>query len=165
MVAEGQIEAGGMVKVEPNEEKDGLVLKASKPAEPVKSGKLKVMLVDDNIQLLVFLEHLLTEAGWDLLKAESAAQARKIFAEEKPDTIVVDYMLGDDDGVALGLQLQMQAPKTQVIIMTGGELSVEEEAICAELNIPILRKPFLGNDVLNLVRSRRGRASVSSAAS
>ena len=164
MVAEGKIEAGGIVKVEINDDKDGLTIIASKPAEPVRSGKLKVMLVDDNIQLLAFLEHLLTEAGWDLLKAESAAQAREIFARERPDTVVLDYMLGDDDGVALGLQLQLQAPKTQVIIMTGGELTVEEEAICNELDIPILRKPFLGKDVLNLVRSRRGRVSVSSAA-
>ena len=164
MVAEGQVEAGGVVKVDLNDEKDGLVITATKPTEPVRSSKLKVMLVDDNIQLLVFLEHLLTEAGWHLLKAESAAQAREVFAREKPDTVVLDYMLGDDDGVALGLQLQMQSPQTQVIIMTGGELTVEEEAICGELNIPILRKPFLGGDVLNLVRSRRGRASVSSAA-
>ena len=164
MVAEGQIEPGGIVNVEINQENDGLVLNATKPAEPIRPRKLKVMLVDDNIQLLVFLEHLLTEAGWHLLKAESAAEAREVFAREQPDTVVLDYMLGDDDGVALGLQLQMQAPRTQVIIMTGGELSVEEESICAELNIPILRKPFLGNDVLNLVRSHRGRASVSSAA-
>jgi len=41
-------------------------------------------------------------------------------------------------GVALGLQLQLQGgQKTQVIIMTGGELTVEEEAICNELDIPI----------------------------
>jgi len=39
-----------------NDDKDGLTIIASKSAEPVRSGKLKVMLVDDNIQLLAFLE-------------------------------------------------------------------------------------------------------------
>ena len=63
-------------------------------------------------------------------------------------------MLGDGDGVELGLQFQAQPPQTQVIIMTGGQISAEEQAICRERDIPILQKPFLGDDVLTLVRGR-----------
>ena len=111
-----------------------------------------------------FLERLLTEAGWTLLKAESAEQAHKVFTSEKPDAVLLDYMLGDDDGIALGLQLLREAPQTQIIIMTGGNLSAEEQLTCNELNIPILQKPFLGNDVLNIVLPRYGRATLMSKA-
>lgn len=71
-------------------------------------------------------------------------------------------MLGDGDGVELALQFQMQVPETQIIIMTGGQKSMDEEAICRERDIPVLRKPFLGDDVLSLVRGRLFRVSAAS---
>jgi hypothetical protein len=67
-------------------------------------------------------------------------------------------MLGDDDGVAVSLEFQTRAPQTQVIIMTGGILPPEEETICQERDIPILRKPFFANDILDLIRARLGRS-------
>jgi DNA-binding response OmpR family regulator len=105
--------------------------------------------------LLLFLERLLASEGWNILTAASARQARDVFAKQRPGTVLLDFMLGDDDGVRVGLEIQQLAPVTQVILMTGGEMSTEEQTICWERRIPILRKPFLGNDVLNLVRGRR----------
>jgi DNA-binding NtrC family response regulator len=67
-------------------------------------------------------------------------------------------MLGDDDGVAVSLEFQARAPQTQVIIMTGGVLPPEEETICQERDIPILRKPFFANDILDLIRLRLFRS-------
>jgi DNA-binding NtrC family response regulator len=110
--------------------------------------------VDDNHDLLLFLEHLLTQAGWTMLTAESAQQAREMFAQHRPHAVLLDYLLGDDDGVAVSLEFQEQAPQTQVIMMTGGVLSPEEEAICQERDIPILRKPFFADHVLDLIRAR-----------
>jgi len=46
--------------------------------------------------------------------------------------------------------------------MTGAQLTPEEEAICQEYDFPILRKPFLANDVLNLIRARLFRSSAAS---
>lgn len=43
--------------------------------------------------------------------------------------------------------------------MTGGQISAEEEAICRGRDIPVLRKPFLGDDVLSLVRGRLFRVA------
>jgi DNA-binding NtrC family response regulator len=118
--------------------------------------------VDDNHDLLLFLEHLLAQAGWTLLTAESAQQAREMFAQHTPNAVLLDYMLGDADGVAVGLEFQTRAPQTQVIIMTGGVLPPEEETICQQRDIPILRKPFFANDILDLIRARlfRGLTAV-----
>jgi DNA-binding NtrC family response regulator len=60
-------------------------------------------------------------------------------------------MLGDDDGLKLGLELKAHAPGTRIIIMTGGGLSDVELTICAEQDFPVLFKPFLAHDVLNLI--------------
>jgi DNA-binding NtrC family response regulator len=74
--------------------------------------------------------------------------------------VLLDYLLGDDDGVKLGLEFQAQAPRTQVIIMTGGMLSPEEETTCQGRDIPVLRKPFLASNLLNLIRSRLVQSAI-----
>jgi DNA-binding response OmpR family regulator len=53
----------------------------------------KVLLVDDNRDLLQFLECLMAESGWELITAESASDARKMAMKRKPDAALLDYML------------------------------------------------------------------------
>jgi DNA-binding response OmpR family regulator len=72
---------------------------------------------------------------------------------------LLDYMLNKDDGLKLGLEFQNQDPLTQIILMTGGGLSDAEQTVCEERGLPILYKPFLASDLLNLVRGRSQRAS------
>ena len=110
---------------------------------PPKARVPSILIVDDNRDLLHLLVRLMAEAGWHLVTAESAAAARKILAEHKPDAAVLDYMLPDGNGVELGVQLQQVAPNMLVTVMTGSVLPPEEEAICEEHDFPVLRKPFL----------------------
>jgi CheY-like chemotaxis protein len=159
MVVGGEMEPGATVRLTLNEDNEGLTLNTVTEHVKAPAQNPTVMIVDDNRDLLLFLERLLEQAGWKLLTALSAAQAREIFAKQRPSMVLLDYMLGDDDGVRLALQFQTQAPQTQVIIMTGGQLPPEDETICQARDIPILRKPFLGNDVLALIRTRLTRAS------
>jgi DNA-binding response OmpR family regulator len=113
-----------------------------------------VLLVDDNRDLLHFLERLMADAGWKLLTAESAAEASKLVAAEKPNAALLDYMLPDGNGVELGVEFLQTQPRMLVIMMTGTILPAEEEALCEEHNFPVLRKPFLASDVMNQIRSR-----------
>jgi putative two-component system response regulator len=118
-----------------------------------------VLIVDDNHQLLQFLKTEFEEAGWELMTAETASEAHEVFGERRPNTVLLDYMLGADDGLQLGLQIHTQAPETQIIIMTGGGLSPDEEAVCKEHDFPILHKPFLVNNILHLIGYRFQRAT------
>jgi DNA-binding response OmpR family regulator len=82
-----------------------------------------------------------------------------------PNAALLDYLLPDGNGVELGVQLQRRSSKVQIIVMTGAQLSPEEEAICQEYDFPVLRKPFLANDILNLIRARLFRSSAISVTS
>jgi hypothetical protein len=46
------------------------------------------------------------------------------------------------------------APAMQIILMTGTELSLEEAEECDRCDIPVLRKPFLGQDAISLIQAR-----------
>ena len=154
MVATGQIDSGARVRVDISPDREKLVLRTTGRNEDEAPAHPTVLLVDDNRDLLHFLERLMADAGWQLLTAETASEAHRVVAQRKPNAALLDYMLPDGNGVELGVQLRQLAPKMQVIMMTGSVLPTEDEAICEEHDFPVLRKPFLATEVMNQIRSR-----------
>jgi ATP-dependent Clp protease ATP-binding subunit ClpA len=154
LVAKNQIEPGANVRVEIAPDQASLTLRATSNGEEPAPSHPTVLLVDDNRDLLQFLERLMAESGWELMAAESASEARKMVAKRKPNAALLDYMLPDGNGVELAQQLNRIVPNMQIIMMTGSILPPEEEAICEEHEFPVLRKPFLAADVMNQIRSR-----------
>jgi ATP-dependent Clp protease ATP-binding subunit ClpA len=160
LVAKNQIEPGSRVRVEIDPSQASLTLRATSNGEEPAPSHPTVLLVDDNRDLLQFLERLMAESGWELMAAESASEARKLVAKRKPNAALLDYMLPDGNGVELAQHLKQMVPNMQIIMMTGSMLPPEEEAICEEYEFPVLRKPFLASDVMNQIRSRlAGRMS------
>jgi ATP-dependent Clp protease ATP-binding subunit ClpA len=150
MVTRGEVLPGTLLQVSLAETGESLEIKAVGKTAKV-APRPAILIVDDNHDLLLFLAEELKEAGWQNLMAESAEHARRLFNDLRPGAVLLDYMLGDDDGLRLGLEFQEQVPSTRIIVMTGGGLSDKELALCRERDIPILFKPFLANEVLNLV--------------
>ena len=155
LVATNQVSPGRAVRVDVPEDGGkaehpgiGRSSASRRPANPT------VLLVDDNRDLLHFLERLMADAGWTLLTAESATEAKRLVQEHKPNAALLDYMLPDGNGVELGVEFLQTVPQMLVIVMTGTILPPEEEALCEEHNFPVLRKPFLASDVMNQIRSR-----------
>lgn len=163
LVAKNQVEPGARVRVDIATDQQSLILRATEADEAVVHSHPTVLLVDDNRDLLQFLERLMAESGWKLLAAESASEARRLTATHKPNAALLDYMLADGNGVELAQQLRQQFPALPIIMMTGSMLAPEEEAICEEHDFPVLRKPFLATDVMNQIRSRLGTHRTASA--
>lgn len=154
LVATGQVNPGARVRVDIPPDGDGLTIHALEENEAPLPSHPTVLIVDDNRDLLHFLERLMADAGWTLLTAESASEAKKLVAEHKPNAALLDYMLPDGNGVELGVEFLQTVQNMLVIVMTGTILPSEEEALCEEHNFPVLRKPFLASDVMNQIRSR-----------
>jgi len=160
MVTRGEISSGAQVQVALHENGASLVITTSGIKAATATDKSTILIVDDNRALLSLLVAELETEGWHMLTAETAQEARQLFAERNPTTVLLDYMLGDDDGLKLALEFQAKGPATQIIIMTGGGLGADELAICDERNFPILYKPFVADAVLNLIRGQYLRTSV-----
>jgi ATP-dependent Clp protease ATP-binding subunit ClpA/ActR/RegA family two-component response regulator len=154
MVATGQIPAGGKIRVDLTEDKSGLVIHAGELNERGAQEHPTVLIVDDNRDLLRFLERLVAQSGWKLLMAETAEAGLELVSRQKPNVALLDYVLPDDNGVALGVRLREMAPGIPVIIMSGAELPGKDQITCEEHDFQILQKPFLANEILNQIRSR-----------
>ena len=113
-----------------------------------------VLLVDDNRDLLHFLERLMADAGWKLLTAESATEAKRLVRRAQAQRRPAGLHAARWQRRGIGRGVSASAPQMLVIVMTGTILPPEEEALCEEHNFPVLRKPFLASDVMNQIRSR-----------
>jgi len=154
LVATNQVSPGSRVRVDVAEDGGSLHIRAVEQQTATAPANPTVLLVDDNRDLLHFLERLMADAGWNLLTAESATEARRLVQESKPNAALLDFMLPDGNGVELGVDFLHGNPSLLVIVMTGTILPAEEEALCEEHNFPVLRKPFLASDVMNQIRTR-----------
>ncbi|MGQ0762151.1 MAG: hypothetical protein ACT4OT_09065 [Acidobacteriota bacterium] len=102
-----------------------------------------------------------------MMMVKDAAHARLLFKMAQPSAVLADYMLGEDDGLKLALEFQEKARESRIMLMTGGGLTEDELDVCNQRQIPILFKPFLANDVVNLIRNsaRRQMAAVATSGS
>ncbi len=154
MVATGQIAAGSRLRVDLAPDKGSLILRAAESAPNVTTETPTVLIVDDNRDLLRFLERLMAQSGWKMLTAETAEEGRKLVAKQTPTVALLDYVLPDENGVALGVRLREMAPEIPVIIMSGAELPGKDQITCEEHDFQILQKPFLANEIMNQIRGR-----------
>src|SRR5438034_41074 len=74
---------------------------AMEPGGAITPGRVKILIVEDNMLLSMQIEEALLDAGFDVVgKATSAEQAVACARQHRPDLMVIDIRLeGDRDGV------------------------------------------------------------------
>ena len=97
----------------------------------------KVLLVDDETDFLEIMSSRIESWGYKVIAASSAEEALKIFSEEKPDAMVLDFMMPDMNGVQLLMKIREIDKKIPVIMFTA-QPKPEAMADAETLNISAL---------------------------
>ena len=107
-----------------------------------------ILVVDDEKELLTWLEKKLSGENYVVLKALAAREALEKARRNKPDLILMDIVLPDMEG-SQAVQMLAQDPLTEHIpvIFMSGIISKEDERTQLELNVGgrlyrALSKPF-----------------------
>ncbi|MBP8251586.1 MAG: response regulator [Herpetosiphon sp.] len=74
-----------------------------------------ILVVDDDPAILSGITILLEQAGYHVLQASNGADARRLLAN-KPDLVILDIMLPDDDGIELCRVIRQQTHDTPVLM-------------------------------------------------
>lgn len=83
------------------------------------SQKLRLLLADDEEDLVTFLAHRLRKRDIDVTMALSGHEAISAANELKFDVAVVDLKMPDLDGIAVIEQLRASQPFIEIIMLTG----------------------------------------------
>lgn len=78
----------------------------------------KVLLVDDEQDILTMIGQRVKSWGYDLVTALDSKTAIDALTDEKPDMIILDYMLPDMDGVATLKEIRKINKDIPVIMFT-----------------------------------------------
>jgi DNA-binding NtrC family response regulator len=77
-----------------------------------------VLIVDDEENLLVLLDRILTKDGFQVKTATNAYQALNLLEQEEFNVAILDIKMFPIDGIALLAELRKRSPSTQVIMIT-----------------------------------------------
>jgi two-component system, OmpR family, KDP operon response regulator KdpE len=108
-------------------------------AEP--TGRPRVLVVDDEPQIVRALKVVLREAGFEAQPAETGSEALDLAAVRPPEAAIVDLVLPDLDGIALTRTLREWSAMPILVLSAVGEEEQKVRALEAGAD-DYITKPF-----------------------
>ncbi len=114
-----------------------------------------VLIVDDEEFLLQYVRLVLVRAGYVVLTAENGEEAWDLIADNRQEIrlLLTDIVMpGSFDGYELAERVRKRHPELPVLFMTGAPLqaNVSKDGLTGQRKL--LRKPFLPDQLLTIVR-------------
>jgi DNA-binding response OmpR family regulator len=114
---------------------------------------MRVLLVEDEVEIRGFLQRSLTEAGYQVEAAADAKNAGRMSLESVHDILIVDLGLPDEDGLSLILRLRQLGLRAPVLILSARR-SVDDRVRGLEQGgDDYLTKPFALAELLARLRN------------
>jgi len=126
---------------------------------------MRLLLVEDEVEIQGFLQRSLTEAGYQVEAAGDARTAERMTIESMHDVLVVDLGLPDEDGLSLIPRLRQLGLRAPVLILSARR-SVDDRVRGLEQGgDDYLTKPFALAELLARLRNlvKRNSSSVAEA--
>ena len=114
--------------------------------------KPRILVVDDESDMVTLLQDLLRRAGFEAHGAASGAEARRALAASAYELMLLDLRLKSEDGLTLARQLREGSPMP--IIMISGSSDETDRVLLLELAADdFLVKPFSPRELVARVRA------------
>ncbi|HEX5237650.1 MAG TPA: ATP-binding protein [Sphingomicrobium sp.] len=107
--------------------------------EIAKVRPAKILIVEDNEEVGVFAEALLTELGHDVVRASSGEEALDIARGQRFDVVFSDVVMPGMGGLRLSEILKQEQPQLPVILATGYSQEIAESG---SGDRPVILKPY-----------------------
>ncbi|MFV0341950.1 MAG: response regulator transcription factor [Anaerocolumna sp.] len=105
------------------------------------SDSKKILVIEDEIKIIEFVESYLISNGYTVITAQSGRRGLALYSEEKPDLVLLDLMLPDISGEQICKEIR-KTSKLPIIMLTAKS---SEESIISGLNMgadDYITKPF-----------------------
>lgn len=116
------------------------------------NNKYKILLVEDEANIRLLVETLLTSAGYQVIPALTCAAALTMYASHLPDLVILDLGLPDADGMNFLKKLRAGALTPVIILSARSDERDKVDALDAGAN-DYVTKPFGAAELLARVRT------------
>ena len=80
----------------------------------------KALVIDNDPLLLRMVERVLAVAGHQVLSAKNGFQGCKLFRAHRPDIVITDILMPEQEGIETIRDLRREEPRLAIIAMSGG---------------------------------------------
>jgi len=109
----------------------------------------RILIVDDDVDLVMLLERKLLTAGFDVETALSLSEAEDILTTFQPQLLLLDINLGSADGRQLSFKLKQGDSGIRIIILSGYDYSASRAVLFGADEF--VSKPFHFEFLLNRI--------------
>ena len=109
---------------------------------PIPKQRCKILIVDDEEDILCSLENRLKWKGFDVLKASDGEEGLALYKLERPHLILLDMHLPKLDGLEVLREIRELDPKARIIVMTCDATPSRAQLFMEEGADDFVAKPF-----------------------
>jgi DNA-binding response OmpR family regulator len=120
---------------------------------------MRVLVVDDDAQVLGTTTRCLLGAGYEVLTANNFKDARGVIDRGVPDVVIADVRLREYNGLQLGIVARQARSDVHLVIMSGWDDPVHRRH-AAQLQAIYLQKPVPAAVLLAAVHAPIGAPTV-----
>jgi CheY-like chemotaxis protein len=122
------------------------------------AGLQKILLVEDNAQLVEIYHLFLKEHGFTLATAADGEEALRVAREFKPDLIFLDIMMPKKDGFEvlkiLRNQPEYNCTKAKIVLLTNlGDASKVSPQVHKDMDGYVIKAEIVLDDLLDIIKS------------
>jgi DNA-binding response OmpR family regulator len=114
---------------------------------------MTVLVVEDDPNVLAFIDRMLTQSGHTVLAAEDPDHARFVLAEHgRPlDLLLCDIVLPGANGLDFARAIKKDYPEVKIVFMTG--LIHQSPKVLRSGLGPVIHKPFTSEELLKIIEN------------
>ena len=120
-------------------------------AAPARKSGASVLVVDDDPDVRGFICEALTDNGYRVRDCADGATAMEQFRTERPDLVVLDFVMPEMSGAEVAKQMLEQAPDQKILFVSGYSETDAIKRVAPDS--PLLTKPFRSDALTRAVRS------------
>ncbi len=115
---------------------------------------LRILVIDDDVQVRKMLRLTLAADGFDVIEAQDGKVAMRLFRQDPADLVITDLIMPEKEGIETIIELKRDFPDIKIIAISGGgRIDPKDYLYLAEkLGAQVtLEKPFTRKEVLEAV--------------
>jgi len=120
---------------------------------------MRILVIDDDEQMLVLLQQAMQWAGFEVMAAENGRKGQQLFEEQPADLIITDLIMPEQEGLETIRILKQGYPTVKIIAISGGGRIGPEAYLPAAMELGadrIFAKPFDVKDLIAAVQELLG---------
>jgi two-component system response regulator (stage 0 sporulation protein F) len=130
--------------------------------DPQSGGRGRVLLIDDDLELLGLMAHAFAQAGYAVLTAENGRKGLRALDGYKPDLVITDIVMPEMEGIGAILQIRRCANPPKIIAISGAGPGGRRDYLNWARHLgadEVLAKPFRMSQILALAKQVIGNNS------